>query len=55
MFIKNLGAVALVGLAALAALAVATPAEARGRVTLRVCNRTEEQVLVASSYIPIGG
>src|SRR5579872_6938917 len=55
MFIKKLGAVALLSLAALAALAVATPAEARGRVTLRVCNRTEEQVLVASSYIPIGG
>src|SRR5579859_915336 len=53
MFIKNLGAVALLSLAAL--LAAATPAEARGRVTLRVCNRTDEQVLVASSYIPIGG
>jgi uncharacterized membrane protein len=52
----KIGAATLLGLAALAALAVSTSAEARGRtITLRVCNRTQDPVLVASSYIPIGG
>ena len=56
MFSKNLGAAALLCLVGLTVVAVATPAEARGRaITLRVCNRTEDQVLVATSYIPIGG
>jgi uncharacterized membrane protein len=57
MFTKNLGAAALLCLFSLVtAVVVAAPAEARGRaITLRVCNRTEDQVLVATSYIPIGG
>ncbi|MGZ5939898.1 MAG: DUF1036 domain-containing protein [Rhizomicrobium sp.] len=52
---KKFGTAVLLGLAALAAVAMATPAQARGTVTLRVCNRTNDSVLVASSYIPIGG
>jgi uncharacterized membrane protein len=52
---KNFGAAALAGAALLAAVAATTPAQARSAVTLRVCNRTNDTVLVASSYIPIGG
>jgi uncharacterized membrane protein len=52
---KKLGAAALVSFAALAAAAMVSPAQARGTVTLRVCNRTNDTVLVASSFIPIGG
>ena len=54
MFIKNLSAAALFCFVGLATVAVATPAEARV-VTLRVCNHTDDPVLVATSYIPIGG
>src|ERR1700686_2875532 len=52
---KKIGIIALLGLVALGAFATATPAEARSRITLRVCNRTNDPVLVASSYIPVGG
>lgn len=52
---KNFGATALAGAALFAAVAATTPAQARSAVTLRVCNRTNDTVLVASSYIPIGG
>jgi uncharacterized membrane protein len=52
---KKLVAAALVSLSALAAAAMVSPAQARGTVTLRVCNRTNDTVLVASSFIPIGG
>ena len=52
---KSMGAVALLGLAGLAVVAMTAPAQARGTITLRVCNRTDDPVLVASSYIPIGG
>jgi len=55
MFTKNLSAAALLCLVGVATVAVATPAEARSRVTLRVCNHTDDPVLVATSYIPIGG
>jgi len=55
MLIKNLSAAALLCLVGLTTVAVTTPAEARGRVTLRVCNHTDDPVLVATSYIPIGG
>jgi uncharacterized membrane protein len=52
----KIGAAALLGLAGLAAVAASAPAQARGHaITLRVCNRTEDSVLVASSFIPIGG
>jgi len=54
MFMKNLSAAALFCFVGLGTVAVATPAEARA-VTLRVCNHTDDPVLVATSYIPIGG
>jgi uncharacterized membrane protein len=49
-------AVAL-GLAGLAAVSMSSPAQARGSntVTLRACNHTDDTVLVAASFIPIGG
>jgi uncharacterized membrane protein len=48
-------AVAL-GLAGLAAVSMSTPAQARGGnvVTMRACNHTDDTVLVASSFIPVG-
>ena len=53
---NKIGAAALLALAGLAVFALASPAQARGReITLRACNRTDETVLVASSYIPLGG
>jgi len=53
---KKIGTIALLGLVGLGAIALATSAQARGSaITLRVCNRTGDAVLVASSFIPIGG
>lgn len=53
---RKFGTVALLSLAGLAAVAAVAPAQARGHaITLRVCNRTDDPVLVASSFIPIGG
>lgn len=50
---NNIAAVALAGLLGLALL---TPTEARAAaITLRACNNTRHTVLVASSYIPVGG
>jgi uncharacterized membrane protein len=56
MFSKSriLGVVAAAGLAGLAALA-STPAQAASVITLQVCNHTDKTVVVASSFIPIGG
>ncbi len=42
-------------LAGAATVTIASPAQAVSVVTLRVCNHTDATVLVASSYIPIGG
>jgi uncharacterized membrane protein len=54
---RKIGAAALLGLVGCVIVGLATPAQARSgdRITLRVCNRTHESVMVASSYIPIGG
>ena len=52
---KKVGAAFLLGLAGLAAVALASPAQARTTVTLRACNHTDDTVLVAGSYIPMGG
>ena len=54
--LKYSAAVAL-GLAGLAAVAMTSPAQARGGsvITLRACNHTDDTVLVASSFIPVGG
>ena len=49
------GASALLGLAALATIAFSASARAEETVTLRACNHTNEAVMVASSYIPVGG
>jgi uncharacterized membrane protein len=46
---------ALFGLASLAVVALAAPAQAASQITLRACNHTDDTVLVASSFIPIGG
>ncbi|MBS0469716.1 MAG: DUF1036 domain-containing protein [Proteobacteria bacterium] len=44
------------GFAGLVAVALSGQAQARGGVvTLRACNHTGDPVMVASSYIPIGG
>jgi len=51
---KKLGVIAVLCLVGLGTITLATPAEARSRITLRVCNRTSDVVLVASSYIPVG-
>src|SRR3569832_1000804 len=51
---KILGLAAAVGVAGFAALA-STPASAASAITLRACNHSGGTVLVASSYIPIGG
>lgn len=42
-------------LVAVGATILASPAEARGPITLRACNNTRQTVLIGSSYIPIGG
>ena len=54
---SKIGAAALVGVIGLATTALVAPAQARSgnTITLRVCNRTDDIVLVASSYIPVGG
>lgn len=52
---KFYGVAAALGLAGLAAISSATPAQAARVITLRACNHTGDTVLVASSYIPIGG
>jgi uncharacterized membrane protein len=51
---KILGLAAAIGVAGFAALA-STPAAAASTITLHVCNKSDDTVLVASSYIPIGG
>ena len=53
---KILGLAAVVAVAGCAVLA-STPAAAKGgsAITLRACNHSDDAVLVASSYIPIGG
>jgi uncharacterized membrane protein len=48
-------ATAIFAVAGLAAIVFASPAAARGPITLRACNNTRQTVLVASSYIPVGG
>jgi uncharacterized membrane protein len=53
MFTSKLGIAIAVSLAGFAA--VATPASAASTVTLRACNHTDSTVMVASSYIPVGG
>jgi len=56
VFSTKIGSCMLLGAAGLAVVALAAPAQARtGEITLKVCNRTDDPVLVASSYIPIGG
>lgn len=52
---KKFRGLALFGLAGLAVVAAAAPAQAASQITLRACNHTDDPVLVASSYIPIGG
>jgi uncharacterized membrane protein len=52
---KKFSVATALGLAGLAAVAMASPAQAASTITLRACNHTEQNVLVASSYIPIGG
>lgn len=53
---NNIAAVALAGLLGLVTVALLTPTEARAAaITLRACNNTRHTVLVASSYIPVGG
>ena len=53
---KLFSMLALAGLSGLASIAMSSSAEAAGNtITLRVCNHTDGPVLVASSYIPIGG
>lgn len=49
------GTAVLLGITGLAAATLTSPAQAASTVTLRVCNHTDESVLVGSSYIPIGG
>jgi uncharacterized membrane protein len=53
---KFVGAAVALGLAGLAAVAMSSPAQARGGsvITLRACNHTSDTVLVASSFIPVG-
>ena len=47
---------ALMGLLSLATGTLAAPTQVRAAtITLRTCNHTRHTVLVASSYIPIGG
>jgi uncharacterized membrane protein len=54
--LNNIASVALAGLLGLVTIALVTPTEARAAtITLRTCNNTRHSVLVASSYIPIGG
>jgi uncharacterized membrane protein len=56
MSLKSIFTVAAVlGLAGLASVATATSAQAANVVTLRACNHTDDTVLVASMFIPIGG
>src|SRR5512143_3363321 len=53
---NNIAAAALAGLLGLVTVALLTPTEARAAaITLRACNNTRHTVLVASSYIPVGG
>ncbi len=49
------GTASLLGMTGLAVVIMSTPAQAASTTTLRVCNHTSDAVLVASSYIPIGG
>ena len=50
-------AVVALGLACLGAVALSSPAQARGNnpITLRACNHTDDTLLVAASFIPVGG
>jgi len=53
---NNIAAAILAGLLGLVAVALMTPSEANAStITLRTCNNTRHSVLVASSYIPVGG
>jgi uncharacterized membrane protein len=52
---RFLGTAVLVMATGVATVAMSSPAQADSIVTLRVCNHTDRTVLVASSYIPIGG
>lgn len=54
---RNYSVAVALGLAGLAAVTFASPAQARGGavVTLRACNHTDDTVLVASSFIPVNG
>jgi uncharacterized membrane protein len=62
MLAKRIGAAAALALAALTVTTIAALADSRQTgshsshsVTLRACNHTDSIVLVASSFIPIGG
>jgi uncharacterized membrane protein len=53
---SKIASLALMGLLSIATLSLAatTPADA-ATITLRTCNHTRHTVMVASSYIPVGG
>jgi uncharacterized membrane protein len=53
--VNGAGLAAVLGLAALSSMAFAPSAQAASNVTLRACNHTDSTVMVASSYIPVGG
>jgi uncharacterized membrane protein len=54
--LDNIFAAVLAGLLGLIAIALMSPTEASAAtITLRTCNNTRHTVLVASSYIPVGG
>ena len=46
---------AALGLGCLTAIAAATPAQARSTIVMRACNHTDQTVMVAASFIPLGG
>jgi len=54
MLTKKFGLVIAAALVGLVATAMASPAAAR-TVTLRACNHTDKTVMIASSFIPVGG
>lgn len=54
-FSRYFSTAVLLGMTGLAAVTVSSPAQAANTITLRVCNHTDQPVLVGSSYIPIGG
>jgi uncharacterized membrane protein len=54
MLSKKYCVAAALGLAGLAASALSTPASAASVITLRACNHTDDTVLVAASFMPIG-